>query len=627
MFSLILILLLFFFVRHISVRMKRIEERIEKIERATAIAHVATTAREENKEAVPYDGAHDTAMVSSSEADKQSSATSLQQHDDTFLDKAVQASKVGNIFSRFGAWAVQNPLMKIGILFVLLALIWFAQYSFAQGWIGPVGRIALGLVIATAIMFFGLQDMVRRSPVRGAALFAGGAVGIIAVIGIARHVYDFFTPESALVMMVLPLIVGVVASVRWRFQALATTMALCAFVAPYLTASPVSHFYSLFAYLLAITASACWLLIQQRWSVPSFISATFLMIYSISAAPTFLDDFATKQMLFALLGAVMFGAAVAGLFIRGHIDTKMRRAIAVLMVLSGIYTVLWIILARLHEWEGISLAFAALLFGVVGFGVFARVRDAIAFFAYVVPAAGILGVAIVRVFEKIALLVPMLTIEAFIAVLVVALVLRQQRITAHTTIVYALPAFFFPHLVSKFSYAVFALERSHVSSDFYSTFSTVTYPSLLDVLALPETIAMLFFACGLVFTATLLYFFYGTQRPARTAVSVLAITALAVVFFVVWLVLHASFTTTVATAIALILYSLVGVLFYFVRASTVMYKLGAVILVAVAVRIILIDVWMMNIGGRVITFAIVGGALIATAWRTAHHEDQNTLSK
>ena len=85
----------------------------------------------------------------------------------------------------------------------------------------------------------------------------------------------------------------------------------------------------------------------------------------------------------------------------------------------------------------------------------------------------------------------------------------------------------------------------------------------------------------------------------------------------IWLVLHALLETDLATMMALIVYTVVGITL-FVSGTTHEQRLtkmsGAVLVGFVVFRLLFIEVWNMDLGGRIITFLVIGALLISTAF-------------
>ena len=55
----------------------------------------------------------------------------------------------------FVKWLKEDWLQKLGSLLLLIGLGWFTTYAFMNNWIGPVGRITLGLILGLVVLVLG----------------------------------------------------------------------------------------------------------------------------------------------------------------------------------------------------------------------------------------------------------------------------------------------------------------------------------------------------------------------------------------------------------------------------------------------------------------------------------------
>src|SRR3990167_3427444 len=102
----------------------------------------------------------------------------------------------------FTAWLKENWLLKLGALLLLIGFGWLVSYAFLNNWIGPAGRIVLGLAAGALILILGWWRM-RSFVTQGSVFVALGATVILLTTYAARIIYDFFTPGSALVLMLV----------------------------------------------------------------------------------------------------------------------------------------------------------------------------------------------------------------------------------------------------------------------------------------------------------------------------------------------------------------------------------------------------------------------------------------
>ena len=143
---------------------------------------------------------------------------------------APQYERVSQKEERFIAWVKEDWLLKLGALLLLIGFGWLTTYAFLNNWIGPAGRITLGIVAGTSFLLFGWLRIKKYIHQGGVFLVLGSTVVLLTTFA-AREFYDFFTPASALVLMFLSTAFVALASVRYSSRALALSSLILAGIA------------------------------------------------------------------------------------------------------------------------------------------------------------------------------------------------------------------------------------------------------------------------------------------------------------------------------------------------------------------------------------------------------------
>ena len=91
----------------------------------------------------------------------------------------------------------------VGILAMALAMAFFLKYAFDNNWIGPTGRVAIGMLIGSAL--FPVSQWILG---RGYKYFSEGIAGLGAAIlylsiWAGWHYYQLFGQTPAFVMMMV----------------------------------------------------------------------------------------------------------------------------------------------------------------------------------------------------------------------------------------------------------------------------------------------------------------------------------------------------------------------------------------------------------------------------------------
>ncbi|HWT06429.1 MAG TPA: DUF2339 domain-containing protein, partial [Xanthomonadales bacterium] len=203
-----------------------------------------------------------------------------------------------------------------GLLLVLLAAAFFLDQAFRNGWIGPLERIVLGLVVGSALIFVAARRI-------GAAytFLAEGLIGLGAGIlylslwaGVAKfpelHVSR---PAVFAAMIAVTAVLSVLASTR-DSQRLALMGMFGGFITPLLLANGQPDRVVLAAYLLVLAAAM--LLVSVRSSFRFVEALTFVAI--VCYAPAFTVDPAQHWGdVQCAIAATLFFAAFAVAFTLG----------------------------------------------------------------------------------------------------------------------------------------------------------------------------------------------------------------------------------------------------------------------------------------------------------------------
>ncbi|HPN89692.1 MAG TPA: DUF2339 domain-containing protein, partial [Candidatus Paceibacterota bacterium] len=225
------------------------------------------------------------------------------------LRPLVMPEQTGPTMSqKFIGWLKEDWLLKLGALLLLIGFGWLTTYAFLNDWIGPMGRIALGVIAGSIFILLGYWR-IKKYLAQGGIFLVLGSTTILLTIFAARTVYGFFTPLSALIVMFLSTAFVALASVKYNSRALSLLSLTLAGIAPLLTKSPATDHVGLFAYLFVVILGAIWIVAltgQRELTVAS------LIIVSAYSAPHLLSPFSfplvdtQTLLLFAYAFATLF---------------------------------------------------------------------------------------------------------------------------------------------------------------------------------------------------------------------------------------------------------------------------------------------------------------------------------
>ncbi|OIP77011.1 MAG: hypothetical protein AUK16_02655 [Parcubacteria group bacterium CG2_30_44_11] len=489
-------------------------------------------------------------------------------------------------------WLKQDFFTKLGAFLLLLAAGWFVSYAFANNWIGPMGRIMLGLMFGALGLVVGVWR-IRTHAHQGSIFTVLGATTILLTIFAARELYDFFTPITALVMIFASSAFVAFVSVMYSRQSLAVAGLILGMIAPLFINVVTPDTAGLFFYLLLVTLGTLWIVSITGWSTLTPIALTIVSFYSLPYITVGVDADADRQTAF------MFSFIFVTLFYVTNIVSTVRR-VGYKNLQAQIYTALgtamflvtWVLVAAAPEWQSLLFVVWALVFAVGAYLVAKLTTNTYVFYLYGAIAVGLIGIATAAELSGPALVIAYLLEIGFVMVSA-TLIQVQGKMLAQLSFLLAIPGVLsIPSLVSS----------NWRTGVFHNDFVVVLLCTVVFTLA-----GLVVYAKHHLDLQTV------TKDTARILLSVAG--AYAVAF--VWLVLHGLMSEDVATMIALALYTLVGI-------STFIYGkvndlktarvVGVIFITIVMSRLMLVEIWNMGLSGRIITFFVIGVMLVSTAF-------------
>jgi uncharacterized membrane protein len=483
--------------------------------------------------------------------------------------------------SAFMVWLQQDTLMKIGAFLVLLALGWFVSYAFMNNWIGPMGRIMLGVGAGIAVYSLGVWRM-QQFLHQGVVLLILGGTTILMSLAAARYVYDFLTPGTALLFMFIVVAFTALLSVQHKVESLAVVSLCAGVIAPFLADTTIPDAFGLFSYLGIVFAGALVVasLLPSRVLTPVALAIASLFGFAYMDQDV-LDR--TVAMYAAFIYCVAFLASSTAALMREQekqYGTYITTALGV-----GVYMALWITVGVDEAWQGFVYVLWSVGFLSVAAIVYQGLSDRLP--AYVHTALGLAGIALATAEYLDGTLLLLAWFSEITAMVMVALWgLRNTAVARGVAWLYIVPIF---------------LSLEHVVSSAWN--SGVMHVDMFVLVLL----AAVFFFVGSQFVGQ------DDNDSGTTLISV----GVAYSLTLVWLVTHALLIDSFGTLVSLVIYTVIGLALYIgstrIQDDYAKY-LGLIMIGGVVTRLLLVDIWDLELVVRIIVFFIIGVLLISTAF-------------
>ncbi len=484
--------------------------------------------------------------------------------------------------NKFISWAKEDWLLKLGGLLLLIGLGWFATYAFMNNWIGPAGRITLGIIAGVIVLALGTWR-IKKYINQGGVFLVIGSAGILLTVFAAREYYGMFTPLFALIIMFLS--TAYISLISVKYNAFTTSLSglVLSFAAPLLTNGSQNEV-GLFSYLFVVTLGAIWIVaIKNNWGSLIFASLIGVSLYSLSTGSNSLIWFAYG------FAAVFFLASIINIIKSKENDIK---AFLWTAILNGAFLLGWIMSFVSENWQSSIIALWMLIFAVGAFMAFSVTKIKNVFFVYAGVALAMLIVATTIELEGSALIVAY-TVESFLVPVLIYFATRDVRASMIGSILAIGPT-----ILSLDNLGRYYRGQMVVSEHLFVV--------LLVIIAL--------ISLGLLFKKIKeagVNYKFNLDNFFLIIGSIYA-------YILLWAVLHVAITEEViATALSLIVFIIIALIKYFYgisKGSKTLRNYGGALIVFVILRLLFIDIWQMEMGARIFVFVLIGILLMSTAF-------------
>ena len=251
-------------------------------------------------------------------------------------------------------------LYYIGILALAIAVTFFLKYAFDNDWIGPTGRVALGILAGSAM--FPLSHWILQ---RGYAYFSEGIAGLGAAIlylsiWAGWHYYLLFAQSIAFGLMIVVTAAITVVALGRNSERIALLALIGGALTPILVSTGHNEEVSLFTYMAILGVGMLAIAWKREWkSLPPVLFVATLIYFWGWYAEFYADSELTTTIAFATLFFVLFAVLPA---IRSTRDGELPVS-EIALVIGNAFQ--YLVALRLMLWPQDRWG---LTFGVLGLG-------------------------------------------------------------------------------------------------------------------------------------------------------------------------------------------------------------------------------------------------------------------
>ena len=211
-----------------------------------------------------------------------------------------------------------NWLARIGVLALVIGIGFFLKFAFDNNWIGPTGRVILGIIAGLAMLGGGYYWQ-KRYPILTQVLSGGGIAVLYLSIFASFATYNLVHFYVAFVFLLLVSVASAALALRYNSMALAIIGILGAFMAPFILGAfgaggpadgGTGEAIQLLAYIMVVDVGVLALSTFRNWRWFTLLA----LFCSLVAFGVWLDEFqrevtlATSEVGLTLIFLIFVGA-------------------------------------------------------------------------------------------------------------------------------------------------------------------------------------------------------------------------------------------------------------------------------------------------------------------------------
>lgn len=200
-------------------------------------------------------------------------------------------------------------LGRLGIAAVVIGMGFFLKYAFDNNWIGPSGRVMLGILIGAVIIIIG--QWLRKKYLGYSDLLMGGGLAILYLAIYASYgFYHLVDPMMAFLGMIVVTAVGVGLSIFNATLTLSFVALIGGFLAPFMIGQSTLGPWITFTYITILNAGILGILFYKKWTPLVLVGLIGTMMhFGAWYSTSYEQDLLVPTLLFILIQFLIFTAS------------------------------------------------------------------------------------------------------------------------------------------------------------------------------------------------------------------------------------------------------------------------------------------------------------------------------
>src|SRR3984957_8947425 len=172
-------------------------------------------------------------------------------------------------------------LNYVGILALLFAVTFFLKYAFDNNWVGPRGRVGIGILLGAALYPWSQRLLNKGYKYFSEGIAALGAATLYLSLWAGWHYYAIFSQSMAFALMIVVTVATFAIAVGRNSERVALLAQIGGLITPLLVSTGENHEVALFTYLAILGAAVlglAWVRVWH-WLLPVQFAATLFFFW------------------------------------------------------------------------------------------------------------------------------------------------------------------------------------------------------------------------------------------------------------------------------------------------------------------------------------------------------------
>jgi uncharacterized membrane protein len=234
-------------------------------------------------------------------------SAAIREHAPTLSMPSYGASTPSQSDGGFEAVIAGRWLNYVGILALLFAVTFFLKYAFDNNWVGPRGRVGIGLLMGSALYPWSHWLLDRGYKYFSEGIAALGAAVLYLSLWAGWHYYGIFSQSTAFALMIVVTAATMVVAVGRNSERIAFLALIGGLITPMLVSTGENHEVALFTYLTILGVGVLVIAWVRNWkSLPPAQFAATLIYFWGWYSDFYRDNQLTTTIVFATVFFILF---------------------------------------------------------------------------------------------------------------------------------------------------------------------------------------------------------------------------------------------------------------------------------------------------------------------------------